>query len=88
MLSAASDCALENILVRRPDESLVHDRPDIAAAGSKTRNDVRADVLVSEKWILKRLHAVILSSQVCSPFSAWAAYWKAAASPSDVSCGY
>ena len=35
-------------------------------------------------WAAQRLHAVILSSHVCSPLSASAAYWNAAARPSGV----
>jgi hypothetical protein len=57
----------------------------IAATGSKSFYNVWTDVLVNEKGKIERPHAVILNSQVCSPFSASAAYRNAAARPSDVS---
>ena len=88
-----NDSALLNgqrnhVLVRRSGEPLIDDRPNVAAAFLETRYDARADVLVSQDGERERLHAVILSSQVCSPLSARAAYWNAAARPSAVSCGY
>ena len=58
---------------------------DITAADSEPLDDVRNDVLVCEEGEIERLHAVILSSQMCSPLSASAAYRNAAARPSGVS---
>ena len=78
----------KDVLVRRSGKPLVNDGPNVAAAFLETRYYARADVLVSQEGKRERLHAVILSSQVCSPLSASAAYWNAAAKPSAVSCGY
>jgi hypothetical protein len=57
----------------------------IAAARSEAFNDVRSDVHVCLEGEVERLHAVILSSQVCSPLSTSAASRNAAARPSGVS---
>lgn len=67
------------------EQMFVAGATDITAADSEPLDDVRNDVLVCEEGEIERLHAVILSSHVCSPLSASAAYRNAAARPSGVS---
>ena len=71
--------------VAPPEQMFVTGAADITAADSEPLDDVRNDVFVCEEWEIERLHAVILSSHVCSPLSASAAYRNAAARPSGVS---
>jgi hypothetical protein len=60
--------AFETLRVRPAEQSFLRGRAQIAAARSKTLNNVRSDVLVGKEGEIERLHAVILSSHVCSPF--------------------
>ena len=62
--------AVEDVFVRRANEAFVSHCLHVTSAISQASDNVRADVLIGEKRELERLHAVILSSQVCSPFSA------------------
>ena len=78
-------CTFENLNIRSTNQTFFRDRAQIAAARSEAFNDVWSDVLVCEEGEVERLHAVILSSQVCSPLSTSAAYRNAAARPSAVS---
>lgn len=80
--------SIKNLPVRLPCQMLFSDGAHIAATCSKAADDIWSDVLVGKEGKVERLHAVVLRSQTCSPFSTLAAYWKAAASPSGVSCRY
>ncbi len=62
--------AFKHVFVSSTDEFLVSGCADVAAAIPKTGDNIRSDVLISEKGELERPHAVILNSQVCSPLSA------------------
>jgi hypothetical protein len=86
--SALSGRTIEPIGVGPANQLLVPRCPQIAASRLETGDDVRSDVLVCQEREVERRHAVILSSHVRSPFSASAAYRKAAARPSAVSWGY
>lgn len=67
-------CSFENLSVRSTNQPFFGSGPQVEASRSKAFNNVRTDVLVDEEGKVERLHAVILNSQVCSPFSASAAY--------------
>lgn len=75
----------EEVCIATTEQMFIAGAADITAADSQPLDDVRNDVLVCEKREIERLHAVILSSHVCSPLSTSAAYWNAAARPSGVS---
>jgi hypothetical protein len=77
--------AFEYFDVRPANQLFVPRRSKVETSCSKTSDDVGGDVFVCQQREVERRHAVILSSQVCSPFSASAAYRKAAARPSGVS---
>ena len=65
--------AFENINVRTANQLLVPCRAHIATKRAKTRHDIGSDVLVCQQREVERLHALIFSAQVCSPFRASAA---------------
>jgi hypothetical protein len=75
----------EEVCIGPTEQMFIAGAADITAADSEPLDDVRNDVFVCEEGEIERLHAVILSSHVCSPLSASAAYWNAAARPSGVS---
>ena len=77
--------AFEKFTIRSTNQSFVPGGSQVTAAHPKACDDVRSDVLVRKEGKVERLHAVMLSSQVCSPLSTSAAYPNAAASPSGVS---
>lgn len=83
--ASLGDSSPENVSIRSANESFLGCCVHATAARSKTSDDIGSDVLIGKKRILERLHAVIFSSQVCSPLSTPAAYRKAAARPSSVS---
>jgi hypothetical protein len=72
-------CAFENIDIGPANQPFLPGRPQITTACAESVDDVRSDVLVWKQGKVERLHAVILSSQVCSPLSTSAAYRNAAA---------
>lgn len=80
--------ALEDFSVRPAHESLLVDGAYLSATAAEAEHHVRSQILVGKQRKLERLHAVVLSSQTCSPFSTAAAYRNAAARPSAESCGY
>ena len=71
--AALRNGAFENYPIRLADEPFVGHCPHITAARSETSHHLRADVFIGQKRVLERLHAVIFSSQVCSPLRASAA---------------
>ena len=75
----------EELRIASTEQMFVAGTADVAAADSQPLDDGRNDVFVCEEGEIERLHAVILSSHVCSPLSASAAYRNAAAKPSGVS---
>ncbi len=75
----------EEVCIGPTEQMFIAGAADITAADSQPVDDVRNDVFVCEEREIERLHAVILSSHVCSPLSASAAYRNAAARPSGVS---
>jgi hypothetical protein len=64
----------KNLSIRSTNQMFFGGRVNIAAATSEAFDNVWTDVLVHEKGKIERVHAVIRNSQVCSPFSASAAY--------------
>ena len=72
--SPLTGCSIENLSVRSTNQPLLSSGAHVESPHSKAFNNARTDVLVDEKRKVERLHAVILNSQVCSPFSASAAY--------------
>lgn len=64
----------ENLSIWPTDQTLFRSSAQVAPARSKAFNDVWTDVLICQEGKVERLHAVILSSQVCSPLSTSAAY--------------
>lgn len=83
---AALACGtFEHIEVRLADQLLVPGGSQIVASSAEASNNLWSDVLVCQEREVERRHAVILNSQVCSPFSASAAYRNAAEIPSAVS---
>jgi hypothetical protein len=65
--------AFEDGAISLADEPFVSYRPHITAARSETSHHFGADVFIGQKRVLERPHAVIFSSQVCSPLRASAA---------------
>ena len=80
--------ALQDVTVCSSEQVLIVRRANVKSSRAKTGDDVRADVLVSEKGEVERFHALVVSSQTCSPLSTSAAKWNAAARPSGVSWEY
>ena len=76
-----ADRQFENVYIRPASELLFVGGANVAAARPKAFDHVWSDVVVGKKREVERFHAVILSSQVCSPLSTSAAYRKAAARP-------
>lgn len=72
--SSLTGCTVENLSVRSTNQPFLSSGAHVEAPGSQAFDNVRTDVLVDEKGKVEGLHAVILNSQVCSPFSASAAY--------------
>lgn len=67
--AALADRPFENVYVRSANQSLFFGCAHVAAARSKAADDIGSDVLVGQSRVFERLHAVIFSSQVCSPLS-------------------
>ena len=77
--------AFEYFDVRPANQLFILCGSKVETSGAQTNDDVGSDVFVCQQREVERRHAVIFSSQVCSPFSASAAHRKAALRPSDVS---
>ena len=70
---AQAGCLFEHMIVRMTNQSLVPGGAHIATARPKSCHDIGSDVLVCQQREVERLHALIFSAQVCSPFNASAA---------------
>ena len=76
---------VQDVCIRPTNQAFVPRGTQVTAASAKADSDGGSDVLVGKQRKIERLHAVMHSSQVCSPFRASAAYRKAAARLSGVS---
>ncbi len=66
-------CVFEHMNVRMANKMLVPCGAYIATTRPKSYHDIGSDVLVCQQREVERLHALIFSAQVCSPFNASAA---------------
>jgi hypothetical protein len=57
----------EEVCIAPPEQMFITGALDITAADSQPLDDGRNDVFVCEEGEIEGLHAVILSSHVCSP---------------------
>lgn len=83
--TALSSRTFEYLDIWPANQLFLADGSKVETSCPQASDDVRSDVLVCQEREVERRHAVMLSSQVCSPFSASAAYRNAAARPSGVS---
>ena len=83
--TALSSGTFEHLDVWPANQLFVPYGSKVETSRLQASDDVRSDVLVCQEREVERRHAVMLSSQVCSPFNASAAYRNAAARPSGVS---
>jgi hypothetical protein len=76
---------IEHSTISAADQPLLLDGSDVATPRAQAVDRRRGNVLVAEQRETEQLHAVVFSSQTCSPLRTLAAYRNAAATPSAVS---